>query len=369
MAWLRLCLKSFRGRTCVTDLLTQAQQFGTPLVNGRTATFLWHGPNPPILRGDFNDWSADNPIVWQPAGQANLWRIEREFPADAYIEYAYGLDGDRRADPFNPNRVDNGFGQLNHFFYMPIGQPTPLIHPQADVPAGILSRHHVDTHRLAIHGRRTVYLYQPPTDAPVPLLLVYDGIDYYRRAYLTRIIDNLIAQQRIQPVALALVGNGSEHGRYVEYACSEATVQFINHIVLPLAQQELDLVDINQYPGAYGVMGASMGGLISLFTAFRLPHIFGKVLSQSGAFHLHGYGTVVIDLINYLPPPMLRIWLDVGQFEWLHESNVRVHTLLQEKGYDVAFRPYPAGHNYTAWRNDLAHGLIWLFQQAPITPP
>ena len=54
--------------------------------------------------------------------------------------------------------------------------------------------------------------------------------------------------------------------------------------VLPLAAERLRLLDARTLPGAYGVLGVSMGGLMALYLGLRLPQVFGRVLSQSGAF-------------------------------------------------------------------------------------
>ncbi len=109
-----------------------------------------------------------------------------------------------------------------------------------------------------------------------------------------------------------------------EYGGSDGTLAFVRDVVLPQARQHLDLVDLAAQPGAFGVMGASMGGLMALVAGLRLPHIFGQVLSQSGAFHLGDYATVALDLVQHLPVRPLRIWMDVGRYEWLLESN-RAH--------------------------------------------
>ncbi len=58
-----------------------------------------------------------------------------------------------------------------------------------------------------------------------------------------------------------------------------------------------------------------------------------------------------------MPRRPLKIWMDVGRYEWLLAANRRLHELLQEREYDVTYREYNAGHNYPAWRDDLAHGL------------
>lgn len=72
---------------------------------------------------------------------------------------------------------------------------------------------------------------------------------------MTVIVDNLIAQKRIRPVALAMLHNGGRV-RFVEYGCSDVTLALLVETVLPLARQHLKLVDIKKHPGSYGVLGA-----------------------------------------------------------------------------------------------------------------
>jgi enterochelin esterase family protein len=196
----------------------------------------------------------------------------------------------------------------------------------------------------------------------VSLLVVLDGRDYRTRAKLPIIVDNLIAQKRIRPIALALVQHGGQ-ARFIEYMCNDATLGFLLREVLPLAQAQLNLLDIQKQPGAYGILGASMGGLIALYTGLRAPQIFGQVLSQSGAF---GFGlpnmdSVIFDLIRLMPAPPIRVWLDVGRYEFLFQANQRMRDLLTERNYRFDYREYNGGHNYTAWRDDVAHGLVALF--------
>ncbi|MDQ2744946.1 MAG: alpha/beta hydrolase-fold protein [Chloroflexota bacterium] len=155
----------------------------------------------------------------------------------------------------------------------------------------------------------------------------------------------------------------SEYVSDIEHACSNATIGLLMSTVLPLAREHLNLVDIDQHPGAFGVAGASMGGLLAIYTGMRLPDIFGKVISQSGAFALQTLQreSVVYDLIRHDPVRRIDIHLGVGTMEWLLSANRRMHALLRERGYAVTYREFCAGHNYTAWRNDIWHGLerLW----------
>ncbi len=339
--------------------IVQAQSEGTPIIQGEKVTFLWQGREAPTLVGDFNDWEEGKHIRLSKAG-TQLWTTTLTLPRDAYIEYAFVKRGETLEDPLNPRLVYNGMGQYNNYFYMPEAGPTPLAARVKGAPRGVIARYSVATDDLAVHKQRSIYLYQPPAQGPYPLLLVWDGRDYLQRASLAHIVDNLILQQRIRPVAMVFVNNGGQ-ARMVEYTCSEATLNFILHAVLPLARERLNLIDISTRPGSFGVLGASLGGLMALFAGLRLPHIFGNVLSQSGAFAHFGREYVVYNLVRMHERLPIRIWMDVGKFEELLETNRRMAGLLQSKGYPLIYREFPAGHNYSAWRDDIWRGLEYLF--------
>jgi len=339
--------------------LAERAMSGTPIIEGNSATFVWQGLQAPQLIGDLTDWEHGPPISLARVAP-QLWAHTVTLPAGAYLEYAYWDGNQRLADPLNPRTSPDGFGHRNHFVYMPGAAPTPLTRRRRSVAHGTLSRHVVAGQGLIAGERRTVYLYRPVADQPCPLLIVLDGQDYRHRAGLPNIVDNLVAAGRIRPLALAMVDN-SGRGRFLEYSCNEATLAFLVSQVLPLAQQELPLLDLEANPGAYGILGASLGGLQALYSAMRLPHILGNVLSQSGAFTLDGYDTVVWDLVRHDPLRPIRVWMDAGLFERLLECNRRMCALLAERGYAATYREYGGGHNFPSWRDDLERGLELLF--------
>jgi enterochelin esterase-like enzyme len=345
------------------EILIRAQTEGTPLIDGETATFVWHGKHPPIIIGDFTNWEDGSPQTFKRLSKG-LWICSLAFPADAYLEYTFILDGERLLDPYNPQTTPNGLGKTNQYFYMPASSPTAMTQHAPSVPHGTVTRHVVWTGSmdLVIGRQRVVHLYQPAVDERVPLVVVWDGVDYLRRAHLPVIIDNLTAQGRIRPVALAMIQNAGR-ARTVEYACSDPTLGFLNQSILPLAQSNLHLT--NPREGNYGVLGASMGGLMALYTGLRLPHIFSNVLSQSGAFSSEEYEPVVYDLIRYAPIQPIKIWMGVGAYDFtdIFTGNGAMLALLQQRGYKVTFRQYNAGHNYPAWRDEVWQGLEWLYHR------
>jgi len=340
-------------------LLAMARSAGNPVIGTETITILWEGKTAPYLLDDIHNWE-DDPQTLIPIGP-ELWSFSMPIAPDAYLEYAF-LDpttGERLPDPLNPNIIWNGINAYNHYFYMPQVRPSPLIFPVEGIAQGKVTRYQVPTREYAVGLNRMVYLYQPPVKTPVPLVVVYDGPDYLKRACLNVIVDNMIAANRVRPFAMAMVQNGGR-ARSLEYSCSDATLGFVFECVIPLAQEHLTILP----PGgeAYGILGASMGGLMALYTGMRMPQVFGKVLSQSGSFALQEHELVVMDLIKYAPPADIDIWMDAGRYEWLLDANRKMFSLLKEQLYNVRYHEFSGGHNYTAWRDDIWRGLEALFR-------
>lgn len=346
-------------------MIDRAAREGTPLIDGDEATFVWKGHEPPQLLGDFGAglWSECSlPLAQVGDG---VWLASLRLPTDAYVEYVFLRGGWRVPDPFNPREVSNGLGGANNYFYMPRGGPTPLAERQPGVPRGALRRHTLPCGQFIAGEERAVYLYQPPVEEPVPLVLVFDGEEYRGRARLHVIVENLIAQERIRPVALAMVAHGGTT-RLAEHACNDGTVAFVTQNVLPFAREHLHLVDPAEQPGAYGVVGASMGGLMALYTALRAPEIFGSAICQSGTFlaSVFGRDPVVFDLARQTAARPSRVWMDAGNFETLIAANRRMHETLLAGGHDATLHAYNGGHNYSAWRDDVWRGLESLYGYA-----
>jgi enterochelin esterase family protein len=360
--------------TVSSSTIRRAREAGNPVIHGNHATFIWEGKSAPHLMSDLNDWDEkskpfkrisprllSDSVISSPSGKP-VWSCSLTLPRDAYLEYAFydPATGMRFLDPLNRRSVSNGVGSRNNFFYMPETMPSPFSIRRAEVTVGALTRHRVDTWMLQEDGERDVYLYRPPINRPAPLLVVYDGVDYLQRSKLAVIVDNLIAEKRIRPIAMAFLQNGKRR-RGVEYACSDATIAWLDHEILPLARKQLNLLDIEENPGAYGVLGASLGGLMSIYTGLRMPEVFGNVLSQSGVFEFEGRDFAAVDLIRHSHGRNIKIWMDVGKLEWLLEDNRRMQPLLRDKGYQVIYREFSGGHNYTSWRDDIWRGLEEMF--------
>jgi enterochelin esterase-like enzyme len=333
-----------------------------PFIDNNIVTFIWRGRKPPVLVGDFTGWDDENPAIMVKS-EPGVWTYQFNVLSDAYIEYGFQKQGESILDPLNPRQTTNGIGGYNNYFSMPEYKPTNLARKIRNISHGTITKYNNPTEYIIPGRKRSIHLYRPPTNKPVPLLVVWDGQDYLNRIHLNYIVDNLISQGRIRPLALAFVDNGGQEIRTIEYACNDATLVFLMTEVIPLAKKELNLIDINAVPGAFGILGSSMGGLMALYAGVRIPQVFGHVLCQSGAFSWGSFDMVVFDLVQKGEMLPLRIWMDVGMYDLagLLDSNRRMQAVLNRQGYPITYREYPGGHNYPAWKDDIWQGLEALY--------
>ncbi len=335
----------------------------TPRIDETGVTFIWHGSDDiPQLSGDFNGWQGGIDLA---ETMPNVWTHTLTLPRDAYVEYSFSTSHDveeRFLDPLNPRLVYNGVEAVNNYFTMPDYQPNPLIARQPGVKRGKVSEHWLETDGFTGDTHRKLYLYHPPVDEPTPLVVVWDGADYLQRGRLNAIVDNLIAQQRIRPVALALIANGGK-SRFVEYMQNEGQIGFLMQAILPFASQQLNLIDPGVERGVHGVLGSSMGGLMALYTGLRAADLFGHVVCQSGAFWFGDprYDMLVVEYLKTHPVEPLKIWQDVGTLEDLLDGNRKVNAILKDKGYDVTYREFSGGHNQTMWADNTWRALEALY--------
>ena len=328
-----------------------------PTINGRLATFTWLGKNPPRLFGDFNDWDKEKSLTFTQV-KPRVWQIELELPRNAYMEYAFFTDDKRIPDPLNPHSLNNGVGSRNHYFYMPEAKPSEyaaLHRRKGQLTEGIIT----DAWGL-IGGKRKVYFYQPAASGPLPLLVVLDGQDFLRRGRIIQIVDALSAAGKMQPVALAMIENAGS-GRFVEYACNDAFLFTLLDRLIPAACEHLPVIDPRQQPGSCGILGASMGGTAAIFSGLRAPQTFGKVLAQSPGFSTPFADFTIVPLIKNLEKPPIKVWTDIGTFDFLLEDNRRMRPIFSQAGYDFQYSEGCGGHNYTYWRNALPAGLQYLY--------
>jgi enterochelin esterase-like enzyme len=278
---------------------------------------------------------------------------------------------------------------------------------------------------------RSVWVYIPAQYVPgtaVPYIVVQDGNyavwfgdnlphtpnhpapNLPGTANLPRILDNLIAANKLPKVIALIVDNGggdaegSERGleydtvsgKFAEYIVNEVVPRVLSESKAQL-QIELKLTDD---PQGHATLGGSSGGAASFSMAWWHPELFARVLSYSGTFvrqaspedplYPHGcwsyhdydpYNAAAPNGLIMKEPTAkpLRVWLEDGQndsgagsgpgsYRDFRLANERMAASLKAKGYHYHHdNAQGAGHfdgNVVA--QTLPTALLWLWRGYPL---
>ena len=330
---------------------------GTPMIDGTTVHFLYYSPEAQrvVLTGEFTQWGRRG-ITLTPLGKTGIFYHTLEFRGPLRIEYKFIVDGHWMLDPFCPNTVDNGIGEQNSFFMVGDFWEPPELEWVPMIPHGRVED--FDLKSTVLRNIRRVYVYLPPNyeaDAAhrFPTFYVHDGGEYLTRARLATVLDNLLHSRDIPPLMAVMV---DPVDRTREYWANENYGRFTEEELLPYIDDHYRTL---AQPEARGVMGASLGGLISTYLALSRPHLFSKVGGQSSAFFLEQ--DKIAALVRELSVP-ISCYFDVGKYEpQFTPAHRRLVPLLEAKNSTCFFQELASGHNWTSWRAHLKELLTFLW--------
>lgn len=121
-----------------------------------------------------------------------------------------------------------------------------------------------------------------------------------------------------------------------------------------------------------GIVGSSMGAVISAYAAFQYPEVFQKCAALSTAFWF--YVDEFIDIIEHQDYDQSnRFYLDLGEFEsgddkiinqWYIESNQQIYEHLEPKVENLQVHYFPgAHHNESEWRERVPLFMSFLYEE------
>jgi len=350
------------------DAFIAANDF--PLVDKTGVTFVYRGDASGVLLRCFIHGLPTAQNLERFEG-TDLWALRIDLPANSRIEYKfeilYGERSEWTTDPLNPVKAADPFGANSVCQGYGYQRPEWTLHDDQS-RRGALEELHVSSAALASTRRLITYLpARFRRSRRYPVLLVHDGEDYLRFADLKIVLDNLIHRLEIPPMIVCLTQSPD---RLLEYAGHEAHARFLTEEVLPLLRTRYPLID---EPSGRGLMGASFGGVASLYTAWRYPGFYDRVLLQSGSFAFSDIGThrrgpvfdPVVKFVNEFRSrpgkPASRIYLSCGIYESLIYENRSLVPLLGDQDIQVRYEEVRDGHNWENWRDRLRTGLSWLF--------
>jgi enterochelin esterase-like enzyme len=191
--------------------------------------------------------------------------------------------------------------------------------------------------------------------------------------FLNQIADHLTREGKMEPVIL--VGIPNTHARYREYTPVKTYADILSH---PYANYVVDVVKRyvdRRFPTKRdrkhtALMGSSLGGLVALWMAHKLPETFGQAACLSGAFQVRDrQKKSFVEFVREREHQDLRIYLDCGTVRDGLRQSRQVHEAYLSRGWrereDLLYFEDKGGeHNERCWRERAWRGLVFLFGSA-----
>ncbi len=340
-----------------------------PVAEPGTVTFAWTGEAEHVEMVRWIHAGIDRQPFDRLGGTA-LWWLHLPVPDAGRFEYKLAVrQGEHESwmlDPRNPERASDPFGENSVCRTWGYERPAWTL-PQG-APAGQIVPLEIES---AIFGEaRQEHLYLPPVhsqNSRHPLVVIHDGHDFNTYAGLAVSLDNLIAAGDIPPLIAVLIQTSDRMG---EYPGGRRHARYLVKELLPAVSK---VHPISSRPRNRILLGASLGAVASLATAFRHPGVFGGLVLKSGSFILderklaarphpvfHRVARLVKALQRAPLLPPTRAFVSTGELEGLASENRALASMLRQHGVDVLLKTAWDGHHWHNWRDQLRDGLMWV---------
>jgi enterochelin esterase-like enzyme len=354
----------------------------------RLVTFVWRGDDQPerVALSGGRPGGEEGVLKWLARlPETNLWYRTEKHPLDARFGYSFVVnlprvlpetaeETNRVLDrfPFRRDALGAHAAGGESYVELPDAPPQPWIVRRPDVPKGKLSRQKFKSDVLGAEYR--VNLYTPPGYDPKGkrcwLMIAFDGGFPDMQATL----DNLMAEGKIPPLVVVGVENISGETRVRDLGASPRFGRFLVEELIPWARKSYR---VHTDPGHTIVGGISRGGLMAAYCGLVHWRVFGKVLSQSGAFEDppekfpplptwmdESSGWIIRQYVAQ-PRRPVAFYVEVGRYDLglLIDRvglNRRFRDVLEAKGYRVTYAEFNGGHDGVCWRGSFADAVMAL---------
>ena len=253
-----------------------------------------------------------------------------------------------------------------------------------------------DVHSPQLNNDREILVYLPPSykhsRKRYPVLYMHDGQNLFDPATsfsgewgVDELLQTLAAEEGLEAIVVGIPNSGE--GRLDEYSPfhdahhgggkGNLYLAFLTHSLKPMIDAQFRTLRDRKHTG---IMGSSMGGLISLYSYFHRQRLFGFAGVMSPAFWF-GHGAI-FDYVQKAPFLPGKIYMDVGTREQggslsslrklansrrTYGSVRRMKRILVRKGYRLRHQLLYvedkwAGHNEAAWASRLPQALRFFLE-------
>ncbi|RPJ99971.1 hypothetical protein BSBH6_03480 [Bacillus subtilis] len=201
-------------------------------------------------------------------------------------------------------------------------------------------------------GKRRFTLYLPPSYSQntgrFPAVYVQDGSSLFHDQI--ELLESKFQQQILPELVLIGIKPDNRLDEYTPWPAASLSDRFPDfgglgyHYLSDITNRFIPFIEENwnvtREPQTRAMIGASLGGLISMFALLKYPSVFGKIGSISGSYW---YDNAVETIhLSSLKPGTARIFMSVGSEEGREKQSIQrhmlrntkqVHQSLKEKGF------------------------------------
>ncbi len=341
-----------------------------PLAVEDSVAFFYRAPASSVQwMGDFNGWGRDAAFVnkGQKIPNTDIWILKASFPKDARLDYKILLnEKDWIIDPVNPHQQWSGVGggSPNSELRMPDWKPDPVTVYRENISRGKLEKDLLfDSRTLGYQVTYSVYYPHDYTKTKTyPVLYVTDGYEYLheRMGNMQVILDNLIADKKMEPVLVVLIDhrepvNRSNNRRMSELAMNTKYLAFFTDEFIPLIESRLN---VSKHANERGILGTSMGGLTAAYFAFSKPDLFGLAGIQSPAFW---FKPEIYTFCDQADNPPVKIFLTSGSIHDAREGAVKMKGILEKNTCTYQYLETNQSHSWGNFRDAIDDILVYFF--------
>lgn len=338
--------------------------------------FVWYGAaRSVLLNGDMQGWRTPDTLTMIECGEVSFFYRTFVLPSDARLDYKFFVDGTEMLDPANPLTAPSGYGPHSEV-RMPEFVPSPYLIFRENIPHGTIETIEVNPHipsplKQYSLGVRPLKIYLPAgydTLSNLPVLYVQDGFETIEFASLPTIIDNVIADKKIEPIIAVFIPPlrrgeeqmGSLHDHYKKYLCDE---------LVPMIDKKYKT---ERSPNKRALIGISSGGNISLYVAFTRPDVFLNVGGQSTTMTPALEEVTLHKAARNLLPVSMKIYMDCGRYDLRPDndddfvtSNRAFSEFLSSLRIPHYYKEVNDGHQWGSWRERMPGMLMYFFRKLP----
>ncbi|KAB7705020.1 esterase family protein [Bacillus aerolatus] len=216
-------------------------------------------------------------------------------------------------------------------------------------------------------------VYLPANFSPLykySLLITQDGKDYFQMGRIPRVADELLAEEAIENIIIVGVPYRDVEDRWQKYhpdgAKQEAYIRFLAHELVPFLDEKYPVHHIGH---GRALAGDSLAATVSLMTALRYPHTFGKVLMHSPHVDDKVINAVSeakdykhLSLYHVIGLEETEVTRTNGEIDDFLSPNRALSDLFYEKGFDFFYDEFQGGHSWKSWQPDLKRALLTMFE-------